>query len=389
MSTDASSVVRWVVEHGGFWSNQIRVGSGRRGRGIFATEPIMPGRLLLSVPVSLAIPQQPPDNHACRTIAALRKELELGPQSFYWPFLLSIQNVTVDIPDAWSAEERMLLDGLPPGDWRAPSRSYADACVPMGMPPLESDALTTRALMLFTSRSGPLGMQPLFDLLNHGHNSTTHRVTGGQHAFYAVRPHRAGEELLNTFRSGAGVGRALIREMRAAGSEPVATTALFRDYGFFDEPPVKWEFRAPATGELHGFVIEALGADSNPGSDVVLAPSGAPLDALDSGEEADNGTEDVAWARRLARDAQEKLDELRSRAAALAHAIGPYPWSARVQLARDYRAAFERALEAVVATVQRLHGAPAAQGMEACAAGAGAGGTGAPELDENKKSKKQ
>ena len=35
------------------------------------------------------------------------------------------------------------------------------------MPPLDSDAVATRALMLFTSRSGPLGMQPLFDL-QHG-----------------------------------------------------------------------------------------------------------------------------------------------------------------------------------------------------------------------------
>ena len=357
---DAMSAVQWVVEHGGFWSNLIRVGSGPHGRGIFAIEPIMPGRLLLSVPVSLVIPppQEPPDDHPCRTIAALRKELELGPQSFHWPYLRSMQNVSVDVPDAWSAEERMLLDGLPPGDWRAPSRSYSDECVPMGMPPLDSDALATRALMLFTSRSGPLGMQPLFDLFNHGHNSTTHRVTGGQHAFYAVRPHRAGEELRNTFRSGAGVGRALIRQMRAAGSEPVATTALFRDYGFFDEPPVKWEFRAPATGELHGFVIEALG--SEPSSDVVLAPSGAPLDAPEAGEEAADGIGGEVWARRLGRDAQEKLDELHSRDAALA------PWSVRVQLALDYRAAFERALEAVVATVRRHD--TAADGLEACAA---------------------
>ena len=164
-----------------------------------------------------------------------------------------MRDVVVDIPNAWSAEDLALLDGLD-GDWLVHTERYRE-CPAMGTAPI-TDPLAMRALMLYVSRAGPLGMQPVFDIFNHGHNSTRHHVDNGAHVFFAVRSHSVGEELFNTFAMGAAAGKRMMVEMRRSGSEPASANDFFQNYGFMEPPPVAWEFAASSTGERFSFTIE-------------------------------------------------------------------------------------------------------------------------------------
>ena len=81
-----------------------------------------------------------------------------GECSLYWPYLKSMSEVVIDTPNAWSSEDLALLDGLP-GNWTVHTERYRE-CPAKGAAPI-SDPFAMRALMLFVSRSGPMGMQVL------------------------------------------------------------------------------------------------------------------------------------------------------------------------------------------------------------------------------------
>lgn len=238
---DSEDIVEWVRSRDGYFDRRIQIQHGPLGRGIFATEDIRVGEAIVDVPFSLMLLE---GDHPCSTIAQLREELLLGRCSRVWPYLKSMQEVVLELPDSWSADELSLLDGLPPGDWHKHSGLYASECgakYGLGGEHDLSDPFLMRALYLYVTRSGPHGMQPLFDIFNHGYNSTQHFPSTGpeplRHIFYAANPIAAGSEVLNTFRPGPGHGRTAFERMAAGGSAEQLQGApvFFRDYGFVEQ----------------------------------------------------------------------------------------------------------------------------------------------------------
>jgi hypothetical protein len=281
-------VVEWVRRHGGAFDARLEVREGPRGRGVFARAPIAAGETIVDVPISLVIRAN--DGEPCATIAALRAELAAGTCSAYWPYARSMEAVRVELPDAWSADELGLLHGLPPYDWRRHTRLYLEQCAGAD----ETDGPGMRAMYLYVTRNGPLGMQPVFDLFNHGYNSTRHRTVdaaGGRaerHIFYTAAPHAPGDEVFNSFFGpmGAGHGRAAVAEAVATIGRGRSAAAIdralharagapetFRDYGFVDGAPTLWWFHPPGGGRdadavEHVFVSEDGGGVYWPRGDV-------------------------------------------------------------------------------------------------------------------------
>lgn len=372
----SDDIVDWVTSKGGFFSPSLTIREGKLGRGVFATAPIKNGDALIGVPVELVIGRKV--KHPCVAVEALRAELALGECSLSWPYLKSMNEVVADMPNAWSSEDLALLDGLP-GNWTVHTERYRE-CPSMGSAPI-SDPFAMRALMLFASRSGPLGMQPIFDILNHGYNSTKHFEEKGQHIFYAARDHEAGEEVLNTFHSGAGAGRSILLQMAKHGASPGSAPELFINYGFLEPAPVMWKVGGGDGDDTLSFVIED-GADAE--NSVLPMALRDEWGRFVSGETlSDKGRAELARLAVAARGEIAKLDE-RSRtyragglhcAAAL---LDPAPQAASVdahgyavefeqpkrtpcgprtprqELALAYRSAYLAALNAAATAAQRL-----------------------------------
>ena len=381
---DDAQLVDWVVRKGGFFSPSIAIHAGKLGRGIFATAPIKEGEEIVKVPVSLIIADS--EVHPCLTVDQLRVELMRGTCSKFWPYIKSLQDVVMDMPNLWGAEDRALLDlgAADPGpDWTVHTVRYRE-CPSYGVGTPISDPFAMRALMLYVSRSGPLGMQPLFDIFNHGYNSTQHYhdEAAGVHTFLAVRDHAPGEEIFNTFHSGAGAGRAILKSMVSSGVSPEGAAEFFRDYGFVEPAPVKWV--AAGGGGPIEFVIED---DADPAGSVLPMAMMDEWDSLAAGMPLSETA--IAHLRALRTAAESQLRTLAERrgkyraaglhcAAALLDArvvgVGAHgeqqqpaavvagaaalcgPPTERQQLALKYRAAYETALTAAVTAAKRLLG---------------------------------
>lgn len=372
----SDDIIDWVTSAGGFFSPSLTIREGKLGRGVFATEPIKSGEAIIGVPVELIIGRNV--RHPCVAVEALRAELALGECSLSWPYLKSMSEVVTDMPNMWSSEDLALLDGLP-GDWSIHTERYRECPEKWDSAPI-SDPFAMRALMLFASRSGPLGMQPIFDILNHGYNSTKHYEKQGQHIFYAARDHEAGEEVFNTFHSGAGAGRDILLQMAKHGASPGSAPDLFRDYGFLEPAPVLWKIGGGDGDDSLSFVIED-GAD--PENSVLPLALKDEWGRFVSGEKlSDEARSELARLAAAARDEVAKLDA-RARtyrsgglhcAAAL---LDPTPQAASVdaqgyaaevepkgtlcgprtprqELALSYRSAYLAALNAAATAAQRL-----------------------------------
>jgi len=162
------SLVEWLSSNGGFISPRLRIDSGQLGRGLFATEDIEISEVLVSLPSEVIILD---GRSPCLAIKRLRNELQKGPCSFYWPYLKSLHEIEISLPAVWSLEDLALLDGLPTpkGGWQSYTQRYFKDCLES-----DGDALALRALLLYHTRAGPLGMTPVADIMNHGYNMTWH-----------------------------------------------------------------------------------------------------------------------------------------------------------------------------------------------------------------------
>ena len=86
-----------------------------------------------------------------------------------------------------------LLDGLPPGNWRQHSQRYGREN-PDGERVL-SDPFAMRALFLYVTRSAGFGMIPLFDMFNHGFNSTENAFDGARRRVSLIAASRRSDQV--------------------------------------------------------------------------------------------------------------------------------------------------------------------------------------------------
>mmetsp|Transcript_40460 Transcript_40460/g.59449 ORF Transcript_40460/g.59449 Transcript_40460/m.59449 type:complete len:361 (+) Transcript_40460:38-1120(+) len=249
---ETEDIFEWVVNNGGFLHDSLEIKTGIHGRGMFTKDKLPQGATLVRVPLDLVIHGE---GHPCHTVVKLRDEMRLDKCSKYWPYIKFMDEVVIDLPNSWSKEELSMLEGLPPGNWQIHSDRMRDDCKDITDLD-ENDPIALRALFLYATRAGPEGMQPIFDIFNHGYNSTWHHTpdSADHFIFQTQQGIAAGEELFNQFRPGAGAGAGTVKQMTDYGYYPDGSPEIFRDYGFLEAPPTLWSFEQ--YGRTQRFIVE-------------------------------------------------------------------------------------------------------------------------------------
>jgi len=251
------NLFNWITENGGYVNgDKLEISTGPdvewTVRGIFATQPLGNGEMLLSLPPSLRICAPMEDTHidsnakVCRLIDTVAAEMRKGRNSFYWPYLDVIKSDEVDIPQTWSTERLKWLHGVyTTSDWMM-NEVFMDEACEFDM----SDAITTQAGLLVFSRAtrvqfnglDGMCMCPVYDLLNHDNAAlnTAGAVsqTGQVLSIGTTTAVDSGRQLFNSF-----------------GPNNVAH--IFRDYGFLPNYPRTWEFLHLSPGNAD--VVESTG----------------------------------------------------------------------------------------------------------------------------------
>jgi len=210
--------------------------------GVFATDDIRKGEVLLSVPwdniihAGRTIDDPPP--LICETVRNLATEMRKGKKSDFGPYVqyLLAQKVG-QLPSAWSDPgqalfREVLSDELPPAeatawlkeDWRMDCGG-------------STDPLDENAAMLVVQRAEDDLMMPVYDMYSHRngwyHNVVNNREEGVRFYLTASRDIAKGEQLYNSYNMCSTCG---------GRHSSYGTPDIFRDYGFVEQFPQRWIF---------------------------------------------------------------------------------------------------------------------------------------------------
>lgn len=251
---ETDDIRQWVINNGGYIHENLDIRSGQYGRGFFAKGHIPEGVDIARVPLDLVINQEV---HPCDVVKKLRDEMRRGECSKYWPYIKFMEQVAIDIPNSFDSDLVDIVSDLPPNNWVVHTNRMMGDCQDHGLGVEMSDAVTLRALFLYVTRSGPEGMQPIFDIFNHGYGSTKHytKANSDHFKFVTDRAHVAGEELFNQFRPGVGAGMEIVQTMIKYNVDPDGAPEIFRDYGFIEQFPTMWWFIG-SDAEKYKFIVE-------------------------------------------------------------------------------------------------------------------------------------
>eukprot|EP00978_Attheya_sp_CCMP212_P033726 scaffold137531_cov49-Attheya_sp.AAC.1 len=231
--------------------------------GVFATERIERGELLLSVPLELMIQGEarpnPTDSLNCDTIYELFEAMELGDKSHLAPYIRYLKSIPERIlPEAWSDAGRELFEELvgnklPPQPYQNKwHQQYVDSC-DGGDDQFEK--WMVHLVAHFEIEEG--FMVPYLDFFNH-RNGHWNNADGALYAFmdrtevelawhvtfhmyddsykvFAVSTIEPGEQI---YISENYCDDCLDRLFNEYG-----TPEIFRDYGFIEDLPQRWSFK--------------------------------------------------------------------------------------------------------------------------------------------------
>ena len=338
---DEPEIFEWLRAGGGFVDPRQHFAVGENGvRGLFARAPIARGEVLLRVPWSMLIEGDEPGD-ACSTIhathAALRRNdgaVTSGAGARFEPYLAVLDAHAMTLPGVWAPRERrVLLQGLPGA--RDARRHHAWGAGACGL--REGETLGERALLLYVARSVGWttadqqfhsGMVPVYDSYNHRNGRWLNvvydpRMAGAFH-MVARRDVAEGEQLYNSYGDGA--------------------PDIFRDYGFVEQTPARWWLDEGAPdGEGGGerdftFVVDDGGAGAGR-----FARLDRPRAARAFAEAA----------RRKQRELREHRERVRSELGVVDRVMGEHAWP-HAELAFEFRAAYEEAVDLALAEAERL-----------------------------------
>lgn len=234
--TDFSSLIAWIREYGGSFDERLTLGFGNLGRGIFARETLEKGTVLLRCPWRLTIGGHNAhrSDDGCEVIRSLDREMRLGAESFWYPYLRMGGTVEVRLPTLWDDHTLGELQGLPPYDATRHIDWFMADCRG-SQPGPDFDAITQEAFLWYLTRASDRGMIPVYDLMNHhnGELNTVIQICEDGLVVESSRVIQGGEEIFNSY-----------------GFEP--TSNLFRDYGFVESWPQSW-FWIDAEEKIHRF----------------------------------------------------------------------------------------------------------------------------------------
>jgi len=237
----ANAIVDWVRQKGGFFSDKLEI---RRmdpkdpssPLGVFASLNIEPHEPLVNVPHSCFIgiwkdtDKEGGDYGVCRLSKKLAKELELGNESDYAPYIQYVKaQKEGQIPAMWSeAGKEVLRKVLTPGsdgvDWV--ERPYFKNC-----------DVDNHVLAVTIQRGYDTALIPLWDMFNHwnGHVNVEH---GGMYENDGLKARattniQKGEEVYATYNECVDCGQTWWYW---------GTPEILRDFGFVEAPRQRWIF---------------------------------------------------------------------------------------------------------------------------------------------------
>jgi len=248
-----ADLIEWLRSKGGSFNSKLEI---RRINnkdpssilGIFAKEKIRPQELLIGIPTNAILsPGKKVEIGVlvCETVESLIKEMKLGNESFFAPYITQLQNDPSDsLPSAWSSAGKYLLLEVLGVGWEG----YQI------LPPLEpiswienewyndckggSHPLDEKSALLVIQRAWDDKMIPVFDIMRHRNgrwfNADSNSVHEGEDIkVRATRMIAAGEELYTSQN---------ICEDCGQRSNNYGTGELLRDYGFVEDYPQRWFF---------------------------------------------------------------------------------------------------------------------------------------------------
>ncbi|KAL7581101.1 hypothetical protein ACA910_005902 [Epithemia clementina (nom. ined.)] len=269
----------WIRSKGGFINGKIEVRwkKDEETYGWFAKKPIQKKELLFSIPRDCVIVADPKDQQVvdgmqCGTIRALIREMKLGEQSQYAPYVQYLQHIPPgQLPSAWSNAGKTLLhqllgDSLPPFDstgWI--DEEWTKGCRGSRNPEDE------HAAMLVVQRDWFGSMIPLLDIMNTRRGPKWHNTEHNAREFARMVDNNKQNEVV------VQASRAIAAGEEIYTNYQEETPDLLRDCGIVDPYPQFWTFYSEA-GPRAVFTLDQGGDvnDENKG-EFSLVWHGTPL----------------------------------------------------------------------------------------------------------------
>ena len=241
----SEALVSWLKSEGGYYNPNLEMrrldpSDPESIYGTFATKTIPKDTLLIRVPNSLILdPAGDEDGDAmeCGTIRNLSRQLKLGNESHYAPYvnyLIATQPPNM-LPSSWSEDGKsllqFLLDGrnvedgyeFPPDAPTTWKDTFYDDCSPGG----PEDPMDEYAAHLVVARAWDDILIPVFDMMSHRNGPWLNTMSNNVHEGKPVevrarRTINKGEQLYTTYNMCEDCGNRLT---------DYGTPEILRDYG--------------------------------------------------------------------------------------------------------------------------------------------------------------
>jgi spermidine synthase len=249
-------IVNWLVENDGFFNENLKV---RRDDpddpesrfGMFATANIAEDEVLIVVPRDLMITAGDDKGQYagiwCPTVYNLVKELRLGDESHYAPYVnYLLSQEEGQLPSHWSEAGQALLlemlghddddpsDDLPPSEVAAwITHEWNHDCS------ASTDRFEQHAALLLVQRGWDDIMIPVYDMMSHRNGKWLNTKSNSVHkkstpvTVKASRDIEAGEEIYTSYNFCKDCGNKLTG---------YGTAEILRDFGFVENYPQRWFF---------------------------------------------------------------------------------------------------------------------------------------------------
>mmetsp|Transcript_5091 Transcript_5091/g.10724 ORF Transcript_5091/g.10724 Transcript_5091/m.10724 type:complete len:405 (+) Transcript_5091:201-1415(+) len=244
----------WMRENGGRVNDRFGITEKDGIRGIQAFTDIEEGSELLFCPWHLVIgssslqDQMKPGDGMCSVVDEMAKEIRLGVDSLWFPYLDHIGGQR--LPADFISEVLLELQGLlTTQDATRHLRWFDQRCDG------ELDGTAKQSLVAFISRASEVGMIPIYDLFNHHNGKRSAKLTVTEE----------GVQLLVVGNGGISSGD----EIYLSYGLKTAST-MYRDYGFVEEWPIAWNFQT-AEGNNFAFLEFPDVVAINPSADLLRA----------------------------------------------------------------------------------------------------------------------
>eukprot|EP00537_Pseudo-nitzschia_pungens_P001155 CAMPEP_0172368666 /NCGR_PEP_ID=MMETSP1060-20121228/28638_1 /TAXON_ID=37318 /ORGANISM="Pseudo-nitzschia pungens, Strain cf. cingulata" /LENGTH=1266 /DNA_ID=CAMNT_0013093337 /DNA_START=265 /DNA_END=4065 /DNA_ORIENTATION=- len=247
---EAQAIFDWVSgTQDGFITPKLELrrdvpGDASSPMGVYATDTIETGEDIIKVPWSVILksddPREPASQLVCGTVRTVAREMRLGADSKYAPYVVYLNNeADAQIPCWWSdggqefLEEILYGGTIPPTDpvgWI--EDEWFGRC--RGDP---NDAIGVKAALMVIQRADDSIMIPAYDNMNHRNGNWTNTKTeiepGKFHHTTATKTISAGDQIYISYN---------MCEECEGRSSGYGTAEILRDYGFVEHYPQRWHY---------------------------------------------------------------------------------------------------------------------------------------------------